>query len=307
MGKKMLINNTISKVRYFKWTYIEAFAYFLKGAARELNIASSFFLNLFDKISTQQFKKKWLKGSVFNFNGAKLPNISNDPNMMNCLKAIFEDTFLFPCIFNDNYDKSLVEFMDYYMTEGPYGYKDENFDVTIKKGDIVIDAGAWIGDFSAYAASKDAIVYAFEPVKEVFQVLCKTSNLNNNKIHPEQKGLGDCECRVNISIAENNSEANSIILERDIKGEEIEITTLDRYVEENQLERIDFIKADIEGAERNMLKGASRVLKTFAPKLAICTYHLPDDPEVLEKIILKANPNYTVVHLKRKLFAAVIH
>jgi hypothetical protein len=70
--------------------------------------------------------------------------------------------------------------------------------------------------------------------------------------------------------------------------------------------KVDFIKADIEGTERDMLKGATSVLKIFAPKLAICTYHLPDDPEVLKNIILKANPNYRIVQLNHKLFAMVI-
>jgi hypothetical protein len=37
------------------------------------------------------------------------------------------------------------------MPEGPYGYRDGEFDVTVKRGDIVIDAGAWIGDFAALA------------------------------------------------------------------------------------------------------------------------------------------------------------
>jgi hypothetical protein len=55
-----------------------------------------------------------------------------------------------------------------------------------------------------------------------------------------------------------------------------------------------------------MLRGATQVLKRFAPKLAICTYHFPDDPEVLEKIILEANPKYKVVHLRHKLMAAVV-
>jgi hypothetical protein len=76
-------------------------------------------------------------------------------------------------------------------------------------------------------------------------------------------------------------------------------------VEENNISRIDFIKSDIEGAERDMLRGATKVLQKFAPKLAICTYHLPDDPQVLEQIIKEANPDYRVVHISKKLFAAV--
>jgi hypothetical protein len=54
-----------------------------------------------------------------------------------------------------------------------------------------------------------------------------------------------------------------------------------------------------------MLKGARRVLKEFAPKLALCTYHLPDDPNVMESLILEANPIYKVKHISKKLFASV--
>ena len=81
--------------------------------------------------------------------------------------------------------------------------------------------------------------------------------------------------------------------------------TLDAFVERNNIEHVDFIKADIEGAERNMLRGATRILKEFAPKLSICTYHLPDDPQVLREIILNANPKYRIVEKIKKMYAYV--
>ena len=80
---------------------------------------------------------------------------------------------------------------------------------------------------------------------------------------------------------------------------------MDTFVEENKLPSVDFIKADIEGAERYMLMGAKRVLKEFAPKIAICTYHLPDDPKVLRELILDANPNYIIEEKFKKMYAYV--
>ncbi|GHU60021.1 hypothetical protein FACS189411_17370 [Bacteroidia bacterium] len=303
-----LYQNTISRRRYRHWTRLESIAYFIKGIARELSIASPYFQKQQEKISFAVLKKRWLKQdgneSYFDFNNAKLPDITDSWEMMRALKMISEDVFLIPCFFNDDHSKSVVELVDPHMEEGPYGYTDGVFDVTVKKGDVVIDVGAWIGDFSAYAASKGATVYAFEPVEQTYKLLCKTSDLNNGQIYAIKKGLSNCDCEMNMSV---DSDGSSIIMKKEGNiNEKISVTSLDIFVEENKLERVDFIKADIEGAERDMLRGAFNVLKTFAPKLAICTYHLPDDPEVLEKIIKDANPAYTVVHLSHKLFAAVI-
>jgi FkbM family methyltransferase len=312
-----LYQNTIAGLRYEHWTWLEAIAYFIKGVARELKIAPSFFLERYERIALKTLKKKWLRQngpeSYFDFNGIKLPGLSNDPEKLSTLISIFDDVFLFPLFFNDNHDKSIVDFMDQYMSEGPYGYTNGGFDVTVKQDDIVIDAGAWIGDFSAYAASKGATVYAFEPVKEIYQLLCETVLLNKvdvgGGICPILSGLGERECKMDISLNKINSGGNSIVFnlyDQSHTYETISIITLDKFVEENKLSRVDFIKADIEGAERGMLRGASNILKIFAPKLAICTYHLPDDSSVLEQIILEANPNYTVKHLRHKLFAMVI-
>jgi hypothetical protein len=193
-----LYQNILNGLRYKHWTCLETIAYFAKGVARELKIAPSFFLKYHSKITLSTFKKKWLRKngseSYFDFNGCKLPDISASDEKMNVMLGVFEDVFLFPCYHNDNYDKDRVILMDSMMTEGPYGYTDGNFDVTVKKGDVVIDAGAWVGDFSAYAVSKGATAYAFEPTKETCLLLDKTCLLDSVKWGgvnlPYQKRIG---------------------------------------------------------------------------------------------------------------------
>ena len=140
--------------------------------------------------------------------------------------------------------------------------------------------------------------------------MLKTAELNKNII-PVKKGLSYKTLTQKIFLnTESNSAGDSLMdksasesFQKDYST--VETTTIDDFVKENGLKRVDFIKADIEGFERNMLKGAQETLKNFAPKLALCTYHLPDDPEVLAGLIKQANPKYNIVQRKMKLFASV--
>jgi FkbM family methyltransferase len=228
----------------------------------------------------------------------------------NNFEYIFQRTFFVYAFFNDNYDKSVVQILNRFMGEGPRSYKDGTFDVSVKPGDIVIDAGAWIGDFSAYAALKGAIVYAFEPARETYDLLCETAELNNGNIIPVDKALYSDSKKLyfrNLKYRAGNAVVKDMPgLDPKINIEEIDAITLDKFVEDNAIQKIDFVKSDIQGAERDMLKGAAKTLKTFAPRLAIATDHLPDDRAVIEKIILEANPKYKVVHMRTVLFAMVV-
>jgi len=193
-----------------------------------------------------------------------------------------------------------------FFGEGPYQYHS----VYLKPKDVIVDVGANMGMFSLFANKfYDCKCYAFEPVKSTIDLLKKNIALNQmeRSIDLVPYALNDKECDIEIQIDQNNIGASSFIqdIEKCIGLEKIHCITLDKWANENQISKIDFVKADIEGAERNMLLGATEVLQKFAPKLAICTYHLPDDPQVLEDIILKANPKYKVKHAYRKLYAQV--
>lgn len=255
---------------------------------------------IYDEIDNNEFNKKFLKNDMYDFNGIYLPKI----NDVRVLRLVYEDVLSIYTEKNDNYSYKFFDEVEKNSTEGPFCYvSPTGEDITVHKNDVVIDAGAWIGDFSAYCAKKKAFVYAFEPSLSNIKLLEKTIEYNKAekyiKIAPY--GLCDKEGLVNFNDAEQVS-SNNI----DINGNiQIKVATLDNWAKENNIKKIDFIKADIEGQERNMLLGAKEVLKKFQPTLSICTYHLIDDPEVLEKIILESNPNYKIIHKRMKLFAYV--
>ncbi|HCJ09059.1 MAG TPA: hypothetical protein DHV96_12085 [Lachnospiraceae bacterium] len=195
-------------------------------------------------------------------------------------------------------DESMID-------EGVYEYNDVNLE-SIPGGGVVLDCGANVGTFSARAAAMGLDVYAFEPAPVPIKWLEMTKKLYKDSIHIEKYALADYEGKTQFYLSDSSIGAGSIE-DRGNKGEKIDVdvTTVDNFVEKNNLQRVDFIKADIEGAERQMLRGARKTLKNFAPQLSLCTYHCFDDISAMTDIILEANPNYKIVYAWKKLYAWV--
>lgn len=189
------------------------------------------------------------------------------------------------------------------LDEGPY---DPDGILELAPGSIVLDCGANFGTFSAYAASKECKCYAFEPTIELQPVLREYADLYSGKIIPVASALSNQDGTAVFHLSSYSYGANSLF-DRVKTQEKIMVATItiDSFVEQNQLDTVDFIKADIEGAERMMLEGAQNTLAKYAPKLSLCTYHFPDDKEVLPKLILKANPKYIIECRWEKLYAYV--
>ena len=76
-------------------------------------------------------------------------------------------------------------------------------------------------------------------------------------------GIWDAECDVTYSIGKSQSTIGN----GEAKGH---VAPLDDVL---RGERVSFIKMDIEGAEPNALRGASNIIQTQKPRLAICVYH----------------------------------
>lgn len=192
------------------------------------------------------------------------------------------------------------------VQEGPYEWEK----VTVEENDIIMDCGANIGLFSAYAVNKGAQVYAFEPVDEIQELLKKNCCHYMDHINIVSLAISDSSETVMFSMQEgvrgggrlSSFSRNTGKNDRKLK---VQTISVDKYVEENHIPRVDFIKADIKGAERYMLAGAEKTIRRFLPKIAICTYHLEDDPTVLENLIKGYCPDYIVTNKWKKLFAYV--
>ena len=257
----------------------------------------------------RRYLLKFKRGEeIYCIKDVRLPAVNKgEEKSMRLNNLVDEDIFCSYLHFNDDYSEKTFDACEPVLPEGLYGLVNDKVNVTIQAGDIVIDAGSCCGSFSAYASVKGAeAVYAFEPVAENFAYLERTAQLNRN-IHPVNKGLSDENTSRNIFIDPQHYSGSSFLeeLKPGIEGTQVETVRLDDFVRENNLPRVDFIKADIEGFERHMLAGAQETLARFAPKLALCTYHLPDDPEVMAGLIKQANPKYNIVQKRCKLYASV--
>jgi FkbM family methyltransferase len=157
----------------------------------------------------------------------------------------------------------------------------------VEKDDIVVDCGAAEGLFSFLVASKCSKVYAIEPLPLFIEALEKTfSSTPNVEIIPvalsNESGSG---------FMSNDSIASSV----NEKGEiPIALQTIDNLFF-NKGQKVNYIKADLEGFEIQMLEGAKETIKLNKPKIAITTYHNKDHAELIEKILREYNPSYKFI------------
>ncbi|MBR1646464.1 MAG: FkbM family methyltransferase [Selenomonadaceae bacterium] len=149
---------------------------------------------------------------------------------------------------------------------------------------IVIDCGAYDGGTAVRFANTGCKVYAFEPGKDMFAVTRKLAEKNNFVV--ENFGLGSNEHTANF-------DAKLRAISNDAQqSDDIPIKTLDSYVGEKNLPRVDFIKMDVEGAELDILKGAAVTIAKYKPILALSAYHKLDDFWTLMNFVKSIRPDY---------------
>jgi FkbM family methyltransferase len=136
----------------------------------------------------------------------------------------------------------------------------------IVPGMTVVEVGSNVGTHTlslAKLAGPNGIVYAFEPQRLLFQQLCGNLALNAvENVYAYQVGLGDAASTMSVPITNYRHRANFAgISLYDGQGERVEVKTLDSY----NLNRLDFLKIDVESMERQVLEGGRDAISRFRP------------------------------------------
>lgn len=181
--------------------------------------------------------------------------------------------------------KAIISGSAGFMPIAPF---EEYFHPLVKpmEGDWMIDGG--VSDMTQSqkkflaAVGSAGRVFGFEPIPGMARAAGKALRKFPN-YHLEAQGLADKpgeaffqDLRDSSHIIEGGGGAGSV---------RCRLASVDAFVREKHLKRIDCVKLDVEGAELMALKGAENVIKTMRPRLIVCLYHKPRDMyEILEYI-----------------------
>ncbi|MES2649745.1 MAG: FkbM family methyltransferase [Bacteroidota bacterium] len=150
----------------------------------------------------------------------------------------------------------------------------------ISPDSIVLDIGANMGQyacrFNNLVKKGSGHVYSFEPVQANYTSLkSMKSKLHLNHVTINQLGVSNTitETTINIPLFNNGlvvgTRASLLQMENiKHKTEKIKVTTIDSFIAENNIQKVDFIKCDTEGNESNVLEGGKKTIERFLPMLS---------------------------------------
>lgn len=202
-------------------------------------------------------------------------------------------------------------------------YENEEMDITLKllnlldKDSVIFDIGANIGWYTLNILKdmETRYVYSFEPIKETYlklEEILKVNNLENYSIY--NYGLYNENKNLEFFYDTLESGASSIadLRERDTtKKVSCIVKKMDDFINDNCINRLDFIKCDVEGAELFVYRGGIESIKKFKPIIfsemlrkwsAKFNYHPNDIIDLLEGIGYKC---FVIDDKKLRLFEKV--
>lgn len=183
-------------------------------------------------------------------------------------------------------------------------------ELTFNNNDVIIDGGAFNGDtirmLNKYVLVEGLKIYSFEPDEKNYLALVNEANQSKYDVYTEKLGLYSSNTILKfLSTNEIVGYGCRIEEEGDIV---IKTTSLDNYCEKNNFIPT-YIKLDVEGAEKEVILGASKIIEKYKPKLAISLYHKYKDlwelPYLLKEI--SNDYNFYLGHHREDWFETILY
>ena len=207
-------------------------------------------------------------------------------------------------LFADDTSKAIFDNVIKYKLSGDIRYlrdaeseKDEVYlDLLCAENiEVAIDAGAYNGDtareLSLYAQRLKKI-YALEPDRRNFRKLSEyAENENRFEVIPLKSAAWSEKATLSYDASGNRNAGLNTGAKKTVEVDAVAIDTLTN-------ERIDYIKYDVEGAEKEALLGSANVIKSHKPALLVSAYHRSEDIFELPLLLNSLEPSYKL-YLRR--------
>ena len=140
---------------------------------------------------------------------------------------------------------------------------------------VIVDCGANIGEWTYQLCRESELkdnnfemdIYSFEPSAYTYRKLVSTikniGDKENIRFSPVNKALSSRIGEANLAIANPGAGTNSLVYTENIQNQKMEsvhLTTLDYFMEQNNISHISLLKIDAEGHDPDVIKGAERLI-----------------------------------------------
>ena len=178
-----------------------------------------------------------------------------------------------------NFELDLSDYQDWLIY---YNRKDDSSDFVTNyasPGFFCFDIGANVGQTTlllASAVGPKGKVYSFEPINKTYKKLVTNifANKQYGNISTFQVAVGSTD---SYAVAKNDSKTSSgsatcapqqpgSVVDDSVV---VPMLTLDTFVAENSVPRVDLVKIDVEGYEPSVLEGARKTIERFRPKIVL--------------------------------------
>lgn len=191
------------------------------------------------------------------------------------------------------------------------------FDYFVDKNSVVLDIGSWSGVMTLYAAKTAKEVHALDPDPVCFEELNTNVSLNPDeakKIKTYKVAISDKKETLRLSARDTYGASSSSILERKRDTEhslEIKTISLVDFLAEENIQHVDFIKMDVEGAEFRILPTLDKALSKVNYPTVYISFHYSFLNEnmyyryipstFLNKVLMRLENTFGLSLFKRKI------